>query len=601
MSLLWGLLAAFLLYWGVLLLLDRTGRLPAAVKTQGPIITIHTGRGRDFLNHLARPRRLWRAWGNFGIGVALIIMAGMFLVVVNSALAAMRSPERTAITEPRNVLVIPGVNEFLPPSVAPEIVLGLVVGLVVHEGGHGLLCRVENIDIDSMGIALLAIVPIGAFVEPDEASQRAADRGGKTRMFAAGVMNNFAITVLAFAALFGLVGAAVTVAPGAPVATAIEGSGADAAGIEPGDLIVGIGETQIESAADLDAYLQNSTERSVDVRLDNGESVRVERSLMVVAAAPAGPANLSLQDRITHVNDQRIHTQAGFETVAEEHPVLTVRTDDRTTRFPVGAYVPRVSPDGPLASTGIPTGEDHHIVITAIDDQRVISTNAARAVLGETTAGQEVEVTAYVYPRDQPVAPDASPETYVVTLGAHPNDDQGFLGVALQPGLTGLALNDFGTRYYPSKTFLASLGGGLGADSLFGLDSFFGRVLTALVLPIASFLGPGLEQNFPGFTGYISGFYEVHGAWTVLGAPVVFITANVLFWTAWINLNFGIFNCIPAFPLDGGHLLRSSTEGIVARLPVRNRYRVVKYVTISVGVAMLAGLLLMVFGQGLLV
>lgn len=72
---------------------------------------------------------------------------------------------------------------------------------------------------------------------------------------------------------------------------------------------------------------------------------------------------------------------------------------------------------------------------------------------------------------------------------------------------------------------------------------------------------------------------------------------KVLFWTGWINLNFAFFNCIPAFPLDGDHILRSSTEALVSHLPFEGSYKLTKTVTISVGVTMLAGLLLMIFGQ----
>jgi hypothetical protein len=142
-------LAGVLLYTVVAMALRARGMLPSYVRVQGPITTIHTQRGKAFLDWLAGPKRFWRAWGNFGVGIALVVMVGSFLAVVFAAYSSVTSPQQTAITEPQNVLVIPGVNEFLPLSAAPEIVFGLLVGLVVHEGGHGLLCRVGDIDIDS--------------------------------------------------------------------------------------------------------------------------------------------------------------------------------------------------------------------------------------------------------------------------------------------------------------------------------------------------------------------------------------------------------------------------------------------------------------------
>ncbi|MFC6724756.1 site-2 protease family protein, partial [Halobium palmae] len=176
------------------LFLDSRGLIPDSVRIQGPLVTVHTKRGRVLLDRLAAPRRFWRAWSNVGVGIALVVMVGTFFLLLWRGLSILQNPPApTAVNQPRNFLVIPGVNDFLPLSVAPEIVLGLLIGLVVHEGGHGLLCRVERIDIESMGLVLLTLLPIGAFVEPDERSQRSASRGARTRMFAAGVTNNFAL------------------------------------------------------------------------------------------------------------------------------------------------------------------------------------------------------------------------------------------------------------------------------------------------------------------------------------------------------------------------------------------------------------------------
>ena len=77
-------------------------------------------------------------------------------------------PPLTAANELKNVLAIPGVNDFIPFTFA--VWLGLLVTMVVHEFGHAILCRVEAIRVKSMGV-LMAVIPIGAFVEPDEGDQ----------------------------------------------------------------------------------------------------------------------------------------------------------------------------------------------------------------------------------------------------------------------------------------------------------------------------------------------------------------------------------------------------------------------------------------------
>ena len=38
------------------------GLLPEQVRVSGPIITVHTKRGRQLLDWAAAPQRFWRAW-----------------------------------------------------------------------------------------------------------------------------------------------------------------------------------------------------------------------------------------------------------------------------------------------------------------------------------------------------------------------------------------------------------------------------------------------------------------------------------------------------------------------------------------------------------
>ena len=157
MSLLTWVLVGILAYTLAVMLLKRRGLIPSYLNVSGPITTLHTKRGRAFLDWLAGPRRFWRAWGNLGVGITLVVMVGTFALLVFQGLSILQNPPApTQVNQPQNFLVIPGVNDFLPLSVAPEIIAGLVIGLIVHEGGHGLLCYVEDIDVDSMGLAFFA-------------------------------------------------------------------------------------------------------------------------------------------------------------------------------------------------------------------------------------------------------------------------------------------------------------------------------------------------------------------------------------------------------------------------------------------------------------
>ncbi|MFW5903784.1 MAG: metalloprotease, partial [Halolamina sp.] len=75
-------LVGIAIYWLGVVGLRRLDLLPTSVGTQGPILTLHTKRGRAFLNWLAGPRRFWRAWANLGVGISLVVMVGAFLVLL---------------------------------------------------------------------------------------------------------------------------------------------------------------------------------------------------------------------------------------------------------------------------------------------------------------------------------------------------------------------------------------------------------------------------------------------------------------------------------------------------------------------------------------
>lgn len=590
-TLLW-VLVGILLYTSIAMALSARGLLPPSFKVSGPILTIHTKRGRAFLDWVATPKRLWRAWGNLGVGIAIVIMFGAFFAVLFSAFSAITQPQAAGIARPQDALVIPGVNQFLPWSAAIDILIGLVVGLVVHEGGHGLLCRVEDIKIESMGIALLAFIPLGAFVQPEEESQMEADRGGKTRMFAAGVTNNFLVTAITFALLFAIVASMVTVVSGVAIGGVLPGSAAEDAGIDRGDVLTAVDGQTIEDQEEFTAALEDA-DREVTVDRRDAEAVTVERSLIVTRLVRDAP--LEKGDEIRAIDGEAVFTRSEFaDALAGEEVVELETDDDDPIQFPVGTFVSSVPGDDPLGSAGAP---DQPMLVVSVGGDPTPDHEALSEVLSETESGDTVEVV--VYHEDDPdgTTPwSGDRNTYEVTLGEHPRESYGFLGVGgIQQGTSGIVVDDFGIDTYPAEQYHTLLGGdGWGEDPV---TTFISRTFAILVLPFASVVDPNLGYNFAGFNGEITNFYEVSGP---LSAGVVFALVNALFWTGWVNINLGIFNCIPSYPLDGGHILRSCVEATLARLPGEATPTMAGAVTTAISVVMILSLLGLLFVPQLL-
>lgn len=234
-----------------LFLLHQRGKLRGPVlELMGPFLMWRTERGKKLIDWLSRPRRFWKAYGDVGVVLTVLSGIGVFalLLLQLSLLFTRQDILEAAAPSPEYFLVLPGINPLIPLWYG---LLGLVVALVVHEGAHGILARAHDIKVKSLGL-LFVVVPIGAFVEPDDEELERANTREKARVFSAGVMANLTVAVLAAALFSGVAWASVTTAhDGLAVSTVIPGTGAEAGGLQPGMIITGIDG---EPMRDLEAF-----------------------------------------------------------------------------------------------------------------------------------------------------------------------------------------------------------------------------------------------------------------------------------------------------------------------------------------------------------
>jgi len=192
----------FGLYWVAVEILKKRGVLEKhRITAYGPILMIRSQRGLELLDDLSKPKSFWRAFASVGLLSMILSMVFMFFLVVLMDYRIITSPPQPSpLTAPRNVLLLPGVNQFIPLGYG---IIALAITLIAHEFSHGILCRVEGIKVKSLGL-LLALVPVGGFAEPDEEELNSAERAKKIRVFTSGVMSNFVVALLFFAIFFSL-------------------------------------------------------------------------------------------------------------------------------------------------------------------------------------------------------------------------------------------------------------------------------------------------------------------------------------------------------------------------------------------------------------
>jgi len=130
--------------------------------------------------------------GFFAVLLLSIVYYGLF-VFAQIILFLLGSANTLSATTPGGTLLLPGVNlPFL------EGLIAILVIMVAHEGSHAILARIAKVPIRSSGVVLFGIIPVGAFVEPDEKILERKDATSQTRVLVAGSTANFISSVIFF-------------------------------------------------------------------------------------------------------------------------------------------------------------------------------------------------------------------------------------------------------------------------------------------------------------------------------------------------------------------------------------------------------------------
>ena len=501
----------FLLWLGAIILLDRKGLLEKVNLTRwGISLMWKTEKGRGLIDKLARPKKFWIKVMNVGTYFFFLAMLIMFAMLTLSAYYSITSPSVKPVSV-KEVLVLPGINPYVPFVYG---IIALVVAVVFHEFAHGILARVGGFKVKSLGI-LFIIIPVGAFMEPDEEQVSKGPRLKRMRMFTSGPIMNFILAFL-FIMMF---------------------SWGFMASLEAQD-----------------------------------------DPLIITDISTDSPLYLSMEGNIQAlymIEDQEIHNGLDMYEIDNLPPGtwinITMRIDDKKVEFPTlsGLVITSITEDSPAEDVGLKIGS----IILSLNGKAIESGWDLSDILEDTEAGElaVIEILEPIYDNKTMKMGWVPPSGFLATLNGEniilPEMEVGSYNLTLSDkydvyglkqfknkGFIGIGTNYLGLNGVGSSQFIDTLSRPLmSADD--PRDKFLNVMYITFALP--------LEIDKMPFHEPLTDIYQVTGPLSILPDQLFWFSANLIFYLFWLNILLGLFNTLPAVPLDGGVVFR---DGIVSFL-----------------------------------
>ncbi len=222
--------------------------------TRDSILLIRkTSRTRNFLIRIGTGLpRFWLVVGGIAVVIGFFMSVYIFYMLIDILMKGI-------FIEP-----VPGLALVLPSPTSELVIAPGVIGIpfwywiisiallvIVHEGSHGIFAARERVRIKSLGVGILAVIPL-AFVEPDEKQLAKKKTWQQLRVFAAGSFANFVLAGVSV-----LIVSMMSISIFVPAGIAYQGLITDypAAGVNLTGVIVGINSYTIKNNNDLSRAL----------------------------------------------------------------------------------------------------------------------------------------------------------------------------------------------------------------------------------------------------------------------------------------------------------------------------------------------------------
>ena len=474
----------------------------ARVTFYGPVMMLRTGKGRSFIEKASTHTNFWITFGTLSTAVTLLFM---ILATIFLAWQAFRTiSEPLTIESPVDAdFDLLGINPVLTLIYA---VIGFTVAIVIHEFTHGALAVAVRIRLESLGF-LLFVIPVGAFVEPDEKELKAAARANRMRVYSAGPASNILTAAVCLGLLIGMLGPAAKPVFDGAVATAVTpDSPAAIFGIHPWTEVTSVDGTPVANASQFKDYVFEN---------------------------PGDPIVLE----------------------------IVYKSQRSTIALPGGIVVTEVF-DGPAYNAGIKPG----MIIASMNNETINTADELRTVIENSTRDAAVSLTVlkHGFDRERGIewfVEDSSiravnlTSKWIYYYTHYPNENsEAYRNISFMA----LSTAPLGAEFKDPESFSNIIGRPFSSNA--GKPDVIVSGIEYLALPFKGYspvLSPAADLYKP--SGILC-WVPVNVYWTAM---------NLAYWIFWVNLMVGLTNALPALPMDGGYLLKDSLRALAHRRGLR--------------------------------
>ncbi|HXT85049.1 MAG TPA: site-2 protease family protein [Verrucomicrobiae bacterium] len=251
-----------------------------------PLILIHTPYGIKFFDRIAKTSAA-KFYARFTTYLMPIITAvALFLIIGGIVVLFSNSIAREGVRGigPQSNLLIPGLNPYLPIA---DGWIALIITIIIHEAGHGVVARVYGAKVESTGIVLLLILPIGAFVNIERDEMEKLSIKQKSSVMTAGPMSNIILAFVSLLCIFIITSTLTVAQPSNPnvfgVSITSVGSKtlAESLGLVKGSIIQQIQNKNIKTTNELNGNLSANLGNMISISWlnDKGEKITKQTTL----------------------------------------------------------------------------------------------------------------------------------------------------------------------------------------------------------------------------------------------------------------------------------------------------------------------------------